>query len=43
MALSNSKGAVQVKIDCREESIMLLRGIIWEEYHEYEINKVTDS
>ena len=42
MALSSSKVYVQVKVDFRTDGIMLPRTIIWEDGHEYEIDKVTD-
>ena len=33
---------MQVKVDFRADGIMLPRTIIWEDGHEYEIDKVTD-
>ena len=33
---------MQVKVDFREDGIMLPRTIIWEDGHEYQIDKVTD-
>ena len=42
MALSSLKVYVQVKVDFHEDGIMLPRTIIWEDGHEYQIDKVTD-
>lgn len=39
---SNLKVYVQVKVDFREDGIMLPRKIIWEDGREYEIDRVTD-
>ena len=33
---------MQVKVDFRADGIMLPRTIVWEDGHEYEIDKVTD-
>ena len=42
MAGSNIKVYVQVKVDFREDGVMLPRKIIWEDGREYEIDRVTD-
>ena len=42
MAENNLKVYVQVKVDFREDGIMLPRKITWEDGREYEIDRVTD-
>ena len=42
MAGSNIKVYVQVKVDFREDGVMLPRKIIWEDGREYEIDRVVD-
>ena len=42
MATDNIKVYVQVKVDFREDGIMLPRKIIWEDGREYEIDRVAD-
>ena len=42
MAGNSIKVYVQVKVDFREDGVMLPRGIIWEDGREYEIDRVTD-
>ena len=42
MASNNLKVYVQVKVDFREDGIMLPRKITWEDGREYEIDRVSD-
>lgn len=42
MAENNLKVYVQVKVDFREDGIMLPRKITWEDGREYEIDRVSD-
>ena len=42
MAENNLKVYVQVKVDFREDGIMLPRKITWEDGREYEIDRVVD-
>ena len=42
MADNNLKVYVQVKVDFREDGIMLPRKITWEDGREYEIDRVVD-
>ena len=42
MGTGSIKVYVQVKVDFREDGIMLPRKIIWEDGHEYEIDRVSD-
>ena len=42
MAVNNVKVYVQVKVDFREDGIMLPRKITWEDGREYEIDRVSD-
>ena len=42
MVSSNLKVYVQVKVDFREDGIMLPRKITWEDGREYEIDRVSD-
>ena len=42
MAESSIKVYVQVKVDFREDGVMLPRRIVWEDGREYEIDRVTD-
>ena len=42
MAENNVKVYVQVKVDFREDGIMLPRKITWEDGREYEIDRVSD-
>ena len=42
MGTSNVKVYVQVKVDFREDGIMLPRKITWEDGREYEIDRVSD-
>ena len=42
MAANNVKVYVQVKVDFREDGIMLPRKITWEDGREYEIDRVSD-
>ena len=42
MAENGIKVYVQVKVDFREDGVMLPRRIVWEDGREYEIDRVTD-
>ena len=42
MPANQIKVYVPVKVDFRADGVMLPRSIIWEDGHEYEIDKVTD-
>ena len=42
MAENNLKVYVQVKVDFREDGIMLPRKITWEDGREYEIDRVVE-
>ena len=42
MSTNNIKVYVQVKVDFREDGVMLPRKITWEDGREYEIDRVTE-
>ena len=42
MAENPIKVYVRVKVDFREDGVMLPRSIVWEDGHEYEIDRVLD-
>lgn len=42
MSTNNIKVYVQVKVDFREDGVMLPRKITWEDGREYEIDRVSD-
>ena len=42
MTAGSVKVYVSVKVDFREDGVMLPRRIVWEDGHEYEIDRVTD-